>query len=369
MSSARHRPAPDADPDRGPADPQAPDPAARDAAIAGFWSWWNDGGGAALDAMFTGVGDPIDVHRAVGDRIAAVDPRLAWGFGPGGEGSRHLLTITAGGDPLVRATARRMVLAGPDDDATWALTDFRRPDPTAAITWDGRTIDPAEASVEAMAGTTVVGVRLHHPVFAELLDAVSGPEDPAAATAEREVTQIGFMLLQLVLGEEGFGLWVGDVVLARERPEGAVALAELPGIIARVAEACPVWYGMEAVNKDLPVHVTARAPLSPLVDPLLTRHVVVQLLYSEVDAEGLPGPGSARALDEIGRAMAEAPGDEGVFVAAETSDGLRLLHFYVDPEGPGEGRIRELAAGWDQGEHAVDAADDPGWLRVAHLRA
>ncbi|MBV7294328.1 DUF695 domain-containing protein [Corynebacterium sp. TAE3-ERU12] len=337
-------------------------------AIAALWDWWNQSGAQRLDAMFTGTGDPVDVQQAVGKRVADIDPRLAWGFGPGND-SRHLFTITAGGDPELRPVARRVIQAAPADDEVWAITDMRQPDPSASITWAGHTIDPAEAVVETMVGTTIVGVRLYHPVFGELLDAVEpGDESEATEQAERDVTQIGFMLLQLTLGEEALGLWLGQIIFSREVPEESIPLAELPGVVAQVADTCPAWYGLEGESDGSPVHVTARGPLSPLVDPLLDEHIAVQLLYSHVDEQGLPTQESITALDELGQDMADCLGDKGAFVAAETCDGVRLLHFYVRSDAGLVEEIRAKADTWQQGEHEVHAAHDPAWLNIGHLR-
>ena len=346
-------------------------PADRDAAIRSFWTWWNSEGAEALDQLFVGGGE-LDVQAEVGPRVAAVDPRLTWGFGPGGDYSRHLFTVTAGGDPELRPTARRFLLGAPEDGETWSFSDLRRADPSASITWAGQTLEPSDASVEIMRGSTTVGVRLHHPYFAEILAEVEDlPEDDQdrVEAAERAVTEIGFMLLQMALGEEAFGLWISQVVFAKDLPEEAVPLSELPEVVADVADTCPTWYGMEGVNSDRPVHVTARGPLSPLVDPILTRHIVVQLLFTDVDDEGLPGKESTESLDRIGRAMAESQQEDGVFVGAETSDGVRLLHFYVDPESDAEQRLLDLTSTWTEGEVATDSEDDPAWLRVSHLRA
>lgn len=347
MTGTNDQPAPDLA-------PEAPtvDPAARDAAIAGFWEWWS-GAADALDRRFRGEDSDLDVRAEIGDRIAAIDPGLIWAAGPG-ETSRHRLTVTAGGVPPLLATARRWLAAAPDPDATWGFLDVVLPDPDPVLHWNGREIDSRDAVAAVEAGTTVCDVRLHHPVFTEL--------------EEAEVAQIGFTLLQKTLGEEGRAVWVRGVAFAAEPPEGAAPLPELPEQVVAVAEAAPAWYGIEAGEPDAPVHVTARCPLTPLVNPLWDTHVAVQLLYSGIADDGMPTEQSIAALDMLGRDLAESLGEDGVFVAAETADGVRLLHFFVNSETDAADRLRTGAATWTEGEHDVVVAYDPGWLRVGHLR-
>ena len=55
--------------------------------------------------------------------------------------------------------------------------------------------------------------------------------------------------------------------------------------------------------------------------------------------------------------------------AAETADGMRLLHFYVDPETDATERLAALTDTWAEGDHEIVAAEDPAWERVGHLRA
>lgn len=345
--------------------------AVRDEAIAAFWDWWVAEGADRLDAAFTGGADfggggfgeagPVDIQAEVGPRIAAIDERLVWGFGAGEPFSRHLLTVTAAGDPQVRHIARRWLDAAPDDGPVWSFTDLRTAEPVSTVTWAGHEIDPSEARVAVEAGRGVVDVRLFHPVFANL--AAAGEE------GERDVAHVGFMLLQLALGEEDFGLWLRSFAFAAEEPEGAMPLADLPGFIDRLAGACPRWLTLQGLADGKPVMVGTRAPLSPLIGPLFTRHVVVQLLFADVLDDGQAGESSAKALADFGDDAMATLADDGMVVAAETADGMRLLHFYVDPETDATERLANLVDTWTEGDREIVAAEDPAWERVGHLRA
>ena len=215
--------------------------AARDGAIAAFWDWWSAEGANRLDGAFTGGADfggggfgdaePFDIQAEVGPRIGAIDGRLVWGFGAGEPFSRHLLTVTAAGDPEVRHIARRWLDAAPDDGPVWSFTDLRTAEPVSTVTWAGHEIDPADGRVAVAAGQGVVDVRLFHPVFARFMEA--GEE------GERDVAHVGFMLLQLALGEEDFGLWLRAFAFSAEEPEGAMPLSDLPGFITGLPSAWP----------------------------------------------------------------------------------------------------------------------------------
>lgn len=354
-----------------PGDAAAERAQARDGAITAFWDWWSAEGADRLDAAFTGgagfggggfgEAGPVDIQAEVGPRIAAIDERLVWGFGSGEPFSRHLLTVTAAGDPEVRHIARRWLDAAPDDGPVWSFTDLRTAEPVSTVTWAGHEIDPAQARVAVEAGRGVADVRLYHPAFAGL--AAAGED------GERDVAQVGFMLLQLALGEEDFGLWLRSFAFTAEEPEGAMPLSDLPAFFDGLAAACPRWLTLQGLADGKPVLVGTRAPLSPLLGPLFTRHIVIQLLFADVLDDGQAGEASAKALGEFADEAMATIGDDGMFVATETADGMRLHHFYVDPETEATDRLAALTDTWAEGDHEIVAAEDPAWQRVGHLRA
>lgn len=356
-------------------------------AINEFWAWWNSFGADSLDAMFAlqlgGEDAPqafdvelIDIQQEVGGRIAAINPRLIWGFESGAPYSRHLFTVSAAGDPELRPTARRWLEAAPDDGAVWSFTDLRQADPTlklalgevaSALIASGALdagapaeVDPADARVSVARGHGAVDVRLFHPLF----PAIAQLED-----GERLVAQLGFTLLQLALGEEDFGLWLRGFAFAGEEPDGAIGLSELKGVIEELAENCPEWLTVEAEANGQPVRVATRAPITQMIAPTMTQHVLVQLMLAHLDDQGLPTDASKAAIAEFNSAAAEVLGeDKGIFVATEHSDGMALMHFFIDPVSDAEGGLRAVAAKWAEGEHVVDIAYDPAWQRVGHLR-
>lgn len=346
--------------------PSAAERAERDGAIASFWDWWAATGAEKLDGAFTGGaefggGEDFDIQEEVGSRVGAIDERLVWGFGSGEPFSRHLLTVTAAGDPEVRSVARRWLDAAPDDGPVWSFTDLRGAEPVSTVTWAGHEINPEEGRVAVAAGQGVVDVVLYHPVFARFME--------QGEAGEQDVAHVGFMLLQLAVGEEDFGLWFRGFTFTGEEPEGAMPLPELPGYIDRLAAACPRWLTLQGLADGKPVHVSTHAPLSPLLGPLFTRHVVVQLMYSDVLDDGQPAESSANALRDFRNESSATVLPNGMLVATETADGMHLLHFYVDPETDAVDRLASMTDTWGEGEHTILAAEDPAWQRVGHLRA
>ena len=356
-------------------------------AIQQFWSWWNSRGADALDAMFSvqlGTEDApspaeiefLDIQAEVGGRIAAINPRLIWGFEAGAPYSRHLFTVSAAGDPELRPVARRWLDAAPDDGAIWSFTDLRQADPSLKLSLgevastlvaqgaldEGAPaeVDPADALVEVGSGHGAIDVRLYHPLF----PAISQLED-----GERLVAQLGFTLLQLTLGEEDFGLWLRGFAFAGEKPENTMTLLEFKTFVEQLAADSPEWLAIEAEANGQPVQVSTRSPITQLLAPTATQHVLVQLMLSDIDDQGLPTEASAAAIAEFLGALEPAlQPDHGIFVAREYSDSMALLHFYVDPASEAEAAIRAQAQQWQAGESAVEAVADAGWQRVGHLR-
>ena len=74
-----------------------------------FWQWWDESG----QRLTTGAlarNDPMSVSDAISSAVETIHPELAWELASG-EVSEHVLVVTAGGSPDLRATARRWLLA------------------------------------------------------------------------------------------------------------------------------------------------------------------------------------------------------------------------------------------------------------------
>lgn len=331
-----------------------------DRAVTTFWRWWAEGGRrratAALDS-----GDARRVVPEITSLIEAIDPRLSWEFVPSREGGPHRLTVTAAGVPELRGAARRWLAAAPDADESWSFADLREPVRGCAMYFRDHRLDFDQAEVVVDLGLSRADVTVHHPAFTGL----SGADLGIAA----------YLLLDALCGEEQVETWVG-LIRANATAPGieAVPLWELPEILCELAAdntdelGDPAWQILHGETGRGPLVAVVRVPLVALSAPEFDRHVAVHVPYTDVEDGGLPGSLSLPGLRDLEDHLVERLEGNGECVGAESCDGRRLLHFYVDSTTPAHEQLRVAASGWDQGEVAVTVTDDPGWRKVQHLR-
>lgn len=198
--------------------------ARQDDGIAAFWSWWGAEGHASAASTFDHGDEQArsGLGLALAERVGAIDPGLAFETGAG-RSARHLLVVTAAGDPEVRDVARRWLAGAPPADDSFEYADTRQPVPDPAglaIALDEhRTVDLASATVVTVVGDGRVHVELSHPEFGSLPDEARG--------------QITFLFLDALLGEEVVEDWVGHVGWASDHPADAMPVLELPALIDR----------------------------------------------------------------------------------------------------------------------------------------
>lgn len=200
--------------------------ARQDEGIAAFWTWWVAEGRAQAAATFDHE-DGESVRRlgaVLAERIHAVDPELSFETGSG-RTARHVLVVTAAGNPGLRDVARRWLDAAPAADDAFEYAGFRRAvaDPSGvAIGLDEhRTVDLASATVVTVVDDGKVHVQVSHPEFASL------PDDAQA--------QITFLLLDALLGEEDVERWVGEVAWTSGHGVPPAPLLDLPEVVAGLA--------------------------------------------------------------------------------------------------------------------------------------
>lgn len=170
-------------------------------------------------------------------------------------------------------------------------------------------------------------------------------------------------------------MWVGFIRANATAPgDDAVPLADLPRILTELAAdntdelGDPAWQILHGDTCNGPLVAVVRVPLVSLSAPQFDRHVAVDVPYTDVEDGGLPGPLSLPDLRDLEDHLVERLEGTGECVGAESCDGSRLLHFYVDSTSPAHEQLRAAACGWDQGEVTITVTDDPGWRKVQHLR-
>lgn len=331
-----------------------------DRAISDFWRWWADGG-ARRSAATVESGDARRVVPEIASLIEAIDPKLSWEFVPSRGVGPHRFTVTAAGVPELRGVARRWLAKSPKADAMWSFGDLREPVRGCAMHFRDRRLEFDEAEVVVDVGLSQADVTVHHPGFAGLRGADAG----IAA----------YLLLDAICGEAAVEMWVGRIRANAIAPgDDAVSLALLPGILRKLAmdnvdeTGGPAWQILHGDTSCGPLVAVVRVPLVALSAPEFDRHVALRIPYTDVEDGGLPGPASLPGLRDLEDHLTDRIGANGECVGAESCDGRRLLHFYVDSTTPAHEQLRVAASGWDQGEVTTTVTDDPGWQKVQHLR-
>ena len=333
--------------------------------IAAFWVWWTQKGalacGAALDA------DDHDTLVAVlARRIDAMEAGLSWEVGPGPLGGR-LLVVSAGGNPDRRALARRWLLAAPEPDGVspWEFSDQRPPvdDPVEAVlsTPSGDTIRLSDVLVAARQSGAHLDVTLFHPLFADL--------------AEEARLEVAFHSLDTTLGESSTELWIGELETTTDLPRDGFGLDGLRTAVGNLRreyvdpDGNPAWVLLHGESPQGPVIASAVVPLHPVTAPNLTHHVGVRVPYVGFAERGLPSATALRELGLLEDQLTSTLGPDGRVVAHETTNGVRLLHAYVDPTTSAPQRLKETVVDWSHGDVVTRVDTDPAWDAVRPLRA
>jgi hypothetical protein len=327
-----------------------------------FWRWWSSTG-AALTTDALACSKPVTMADTLTRAVHDMDPKLAWELAAG-DVSRHVLVVTAEGNPELRATARRWLLAAPPADETWSYSDHRppveNPEDTRLSSDHGADIDFAAVRVTARLSGTRFDTVVHHPAFAAL---------PPEARI-----QAAILALDAALGESDVELWIGEVETAEHSPVDGFGLSALRAVVndhkAQYVDqdGGPSWALMQGETSDGPVLALAQVPLHPAVAPQLSVHVAVLLPYRSSTQEGMPDDGSLEALRSFEDHLSVVLDKDGRIVAHQSSAGVRVLHVYVDETSDAARRIKATAATWAEGQAEVHAMPDPSWDSVAHLR-
>lgn len=328
------------------------------AAIAGFWTWWQENR-PRLEAMMAS-GETGELEELLAAPVAAMDPALVCEVAPGKEAA-HALVVTAEGDAELRPLAHRWAKAAPPADLLWEFHPSRQADPRAAE----RTIDVGEYTVgidRMTLGLRVprnqarVDVAAYHPVFGEL-----DPEDRM---------QTALRALDALLGEDEVARWVGEITAVAFEPIDAVAAVHLPAVVADVASGIgeDEWVLLEGQAGGKPLAATARYPLRPVDHPLCDEHIAITLPYAERDEQDLPAGGSLEALRDLEERLTARLGEhpaDALLAVHLSADGHRVIHVYADPDAGAAAIAKELASGWREGKALVDVSRDPAWTAVA----
>ncbi|WP_421742865.1 hypothetical protein [Cellulomonas sp.] len=201
----------------------------QDAAIADFWSWWSTVGHDQAAAVFDDdARTPQDLDAFATAVARKIDPLgLAFETGPG-RVARHVLVVTAAGDPDLRELAQRWLTAAPAPDDAFEYAAFRQPvaDPSGTSLRFGDTVvDIASMTVVPQVDGRQVHVSVSHPAFAGAPEEVRG--------------QVTFLFLDALLGEEAVEAGIGAVTWTGDPQPDGIPILGLPALVESARRGLP----------------------------------------------------------------------------------------------------------------------------------
>ena len=323
-------------------------------AIEAFWVWWNDN-----EARVTGVMGqifPDDLIEEFGEMVNGIDAGLAWEFGPG-RAAEHALALSGEGDPALRVLAERWRAQGPGDGPVFEFHATRQPVPPERlpdmnIRMGGLNVSFADFRLvlDEDDKRTLIHIGLYHPVLAD--------------ADHDQATQLSFIVLDQVLGEDGVERWLGSVDILSEPPAQAIDLVELSRQVAAFAESSQrsdVWLVGEGEVSGQPVLYVLDTAVKRWDHPLKDTFCEVKVAYKD-RGDGLPEDDEKDRIDLLENALFDELGAEAVHIGHRTGAGSRLIFLYVDGDSDAPRRVRT----WMQcciPPGSLETVRDPGWER------
>jgi hypothetical protein len=321
-------------------------------AIAAFWKFWPTVSKTIADAVVSG-GMSGEVIEAVNQHVHAIDKSLDWELGPGRK-SQHHICVSGKGDPVLRVIAERWLRAAPAPDETWEYYASRQPhgNPGLVLEIGGHRIelDDLVCSIEEDDSEEVLDLVVHHAVFGSI-------------TEKNLKSQIMFIGLDTLLGEDDVERWIGSLETADSAPPNAVPFAELKARIATFAPKCTgeKWSVLKGEKDGRPIFVSKNSALKRIDHLLLDMHVEIRITLRTPADTGLTTSEEAEVLNAMEDRLFAALGDDAVYVGRETHAGHRTMHLHVMESGPAAAKINTWRQQSNQYAIEVSVRPDTRW--------
>jgi Family of unknown function (DUF695) len=316
-------------------------------AIEEFWTWWATARDRIAAAIEGGtVGDSV---AEISDRVDRVHKDLAWELAPG-RTSKHALVVSPEGNPVIRPNALNWLAAAPPPDGTWEYYASRQPGELGVLQAGGVEVDLGEVRSIASwnSDRQRVDVKLWHPNL--------------ETAPEYTRSQVGFLFLDNLLGEDTVERWIGEIDVLDAAIGGRTA-DELRAEVQRQAAAASTESWMLATRMDKrgdEAIVLVNTSIKPIDHPFHQHHAVVTVA---VGSEHLAGDEARGAeLEQAEERLVEAmAGASAVHLGRVTERRRREIHFVAQSAEP----ARAAAESWSKAERhlqpEIKVRHDPEW--------
>ena len=319
------------------------------AAIDGFWTWWADAKERLAPAV--DAGDLSRLPTEIGTRVRRIHSGLSWEVGPGVD-ARHGLCISGEGDLELRALAGRVVEQAPSTDAEWEYYPARRAkgDLLFSIQVGATEVSASDArfGIDTDAERERLDLTIWHPIYASVPDQVR--------------KQIGLLLLDSLVGEDGIEKWIGGIdVVADEPPEAVDATGLLQAL--RDLESAATgerWAILSATSRNgVPFVIAINVALKPIDHLDKPVRLDVWIEGRDLLDQRMPSSDETAAWSDWEDAV-DAQLSHWVSVGRVTGDGRRRITWHVANGDAAKIVILEQAKrlSW---KSSVSVQSDPRW--------
>jgi hypothetical protein len=339
----------------------APGPhASRADAIAAFWKFWPTIADAVA-ASIIASGMSQDHIEAMGEHVHAIDARLDWELGPG-RSSKHHLCLSGKGDPVLRVIAEQWLRRAPSPDANWEYYASRQAHGRGSLTLEiAKTpgvpesghkvqLDKLVCRVTEDDARELLDLDIHHPIFPSLDD-------------DNLKTQIAFIGLDTLLGEDDVERWLGAIQHSDRPPEGAVPLSDVASRIEAFRARCTgdKWAVLKGTKDGTPIFVSKNTAIKRIDHLLLDMHVEIAITLRSPNPDGLTTNEEADALNAMEDALFGSLAKEAAYIGRETHAGSRTMHLHVMEGGPSAALIETWRSRNPAYVIEVSVRPDPRW--------
>lgn len=323
--------------------------------VSEFWTWWSMKGERDFTRAIT-TGNFELIAEATTQRVKAIHSELVWQAREG-TSAEHMLCVSAGGIKAAREHSERWYRAAPQRGSVWEFSPAIPQPPNH----DELTIffgPDAEVALRELKFNVHVGTKLDVTVCHRHF-----------ANADQDSrSEVAFLVLDTLLGEDSVMRWVGNVDTAVDAEPDAVEPWQLQSIVAAFAR--QKFESWQVRQQDLPQGRTSmlRVRGAEWLDrPTFELHCALALPYDFRDETGLPSASELERLDAIEEDLEDSFELSRILVAIETSQGRRTLHYYANPSDSVSLSALLSYARQNPGAH-LEQTEDPFWDILRALR-